>query len=83
MEDKNGRSALSQGTVGTPTKVKATLASIPVATKSLVQRAISSMTLCLPSFMSAVYFVNKVIGPARNIKYVSVLAVVHVCSVLC
>ena len=47
MEDKNGRSALSQGTVGTPTKVKATLASIPVATKSLVQRGISSMALCL------------------------------------
>jgi len=55
------------------------------------------MTLCLPLFMSAVYFVNKVIGPAQNIKYVSVLAVwsrrnikyvsvlafVHVCSVLC
>jgi len=43
MEDKNGRSALSQGTVSTPTKVKATLASIPVATKSLVQHTITSM----------------------------------------
>ena len=58
MEDKNGRSALSQGTVGTPTKVKATLASIPVATKSLVQHGISSMSLHMMSFTSAVYFVN-------------------------
>jgi len=41
MEDKNGRSALSQGSVVTPTKVKATLASIPIATESLINRPTS------------------------------------------
>jgi len=43
MEDRSGRSALSQGTVVTPTKVKATLASIPIATESLVNRGTSSL----------------------------------------
>jgi len=47
MEDKNGRSALSQGTVVTPTKVKATLASIPIATESLISRGVSSLSLRL------------------------------------
>ena len=45
MEDKNGRSALSQGTVVTPTKVKATLVSIPIATESLINRRVSSMSI--------------------------------------
>jgi len=45
IEDKSGRSALSQGSVITPTKVKATLASIPIATESMVSRGISSMSL--------------------------------------
>jgi hypothetical protein len=35
MEDRNGRSALNVGTVATPTKVKATLASVPIGTESL------------------------------------------------
>jgi len=47
MEDKNGRSALSQGAAVVPTKVKATLASIPIATESLVSRRISSTLLLL------------------------------------
>ena len=54
MEDKNGRSALSQGNTTAPTKVKATLASIPVATKSLVNRGISSMSLCTLCLLCAV-----------------------------
>ena len=46
MEDKNGRSALSQGTAVTPTRVKATLASIPVATESLINCTASGMSPC-------------------------------------
>ena len=47
MEDKNGRSALTQGTAVTPTRVKATLASIPIATESLINRTVSGMSLIL------------------------------------
>jgi len=43
MEDKNGRSALSQCLAVAPTKVKATLASIPVATEALADRSVASM----------------------------------------
>jgi len=46
MEDKSGRSALSQGTAITPTRVKATLASIPIATESLTSRTVSGTALC-------------------------------------
>ena len=55
MEDKNGRIAVA------PTKVKATLASIPVATESLVSRPVSSKSLLLRVGSSTVEYVVTII----------------------